>query len=262
VYDAVRKSIVDGDLETFTRLTESSVPGASFSKEEFAAFREPFLDPEKPLFPDPKSTEVLKFMARGDSAAVVFRMKVRDREWISLKMIGFHRVNGKWLVFLDTIGPQFQRSGNSSQDAEKIRREVEELVSKITSQPADAGRTGPDQLLGKWTLDYAVVRGTRHGAASGVVVGLEVQGDQWIETGSDKDAPGFRATFKADVSTTPKAIDLVIHSKHGDVTWRGIYKVEGDVLTVCRARTASRPAQFESDEQGETFVEVYKRAGN
>src|SRR5947209_5481399 len=88
---------------------------------------------------------------------------------------------------------------------------------------------------------------------------LIIAGEQWIVSGVE-----FAATFSVDPTKEPKQIDVVMHGS-GSTTFRlpGIYKLEGDTLTVSMSRDMSghgkRPAEF-STKPGDPFsVIVYKR---
>jgi uncharacterized protein (TIGR03067 family) len=76
-------------------------------------------------------------------------------------------------------------------------------------------------------------------------------------------SPGIEATFKLDPSKTPKAIDITY--KEGPAagqTVKGIYKLEGDTLAVCRALAEKddRPNEFDAPKGSGRFLFVFKRA--
>lgn|SRR5262249_14793568 len=65
--------------------------------------------------------------------------------------------------------------------------------------------------------------------------------------------------FTTDPRQSPANIDIYLNRSTGD-GWRGIYKVEGDTLTVCLIRTpGERPKTFESAPDKPTTVWVFKR---
>src|SRR5262249_44452747 len=85
---------------------------------------------------------------------------------------------------------------------------------------------------------------------------LKVEGDQWLVTAGKEE---LKITYTVDASKTPKAIDMAYKSTTGEaVTWRGIYKFEGDTLTLCRA-IDKRPEEFKAAEKGMALI-VWKRA--
>ena len=63
--------------------------------------------------------------------------------------------------------------------------------------------------------------------------------------------------FKLDPDASPKAIDLVLPSKN--VAFRGIYKLDGDDLTVCVSNGGPRPTQFATKAGGDTETFTLKR---
>lgn len=126
----------------------------------------------------------------------------------------------------------------------------------------DPAQTALKELMGAWELAYSEANRERVEVGTGITLRLDVKGDQWIETSRGKGAGGFRATFKIDASRTPKAIDLTVKKGEEEARWRGIYKVDGSVLTVYRTRIEDRPKHFESNDEGTVFVFVYRRIEN
>jgi uncharacterized protein (TIGR03067 family) len=71
-------------------------------------------------------------------------------------------------------------------------------------------------------------------------VEMEVKGEEYT-------APNIAAKFKLDPSKTPKAIDLsYTEGPAAGHTLKGIYKLDGDTLTICRALAEEdkRPTEF------------------
>jgi uncharacterized protein (TIGR03067 family) len=89
---------------------------------------------------------------------------------------------------------------------------------------------------------------------------LEFRGEKYKVTVLDKVQE--EGTFKTDPKKNPKTIDLMITSgRDKDKTQRGIYRLEGDTLTVSMSQPGAeeRPGAF-STEEGSTFaVIVLKR---
>jgi uncharacterized protein (TIGR03067 family) len=69
------------------------------------------------------------------------------------------------------------------------------------------------------------------------------------------------ATIKLDPTANPKAVDKAITKGIGKgETTLGIYKLEGDQLTICLALgSKERPTEFAGKSNGHAMVVVYKR---
>jgi len=86
---------------------------------------------------------------------------------------------------------------------------------------------------------------------------------EMVVKGDEYTAPNIAATFKLDPSKSPKAID--ISYKEGPAagqTIKAIYKLEGDNLTMCRARAQGdeRPVEFAAPSGSGRMLFAFKRA--
>jgi uncharacterized protein (TIGR03067 family) len=107
-------------------------------------------------------------------------------------------------------------------------------------------------MIARVLLPFAALLLTADLAALGGGDKLTIKGDQWILT------PGATASIKIDGSKDPKWIDLTFPRGTGTAS-PGIYKLEGDMLTICRVLAGKeRPKEFKSAEVGSNLV-VYKR---
>jgi uncharacterized protein (TIGR03067 family) len=73
----------------------------------------------------------------------------------------------------------------------------------------------------------------------------------------------YSTTFKIDASKNPKTIDMTIATGKTARRQLGIYKIEGDTLTICQTAgrgDEGRPKEFQCDHKGLVLI-VWKRAG-
>jgi uncharacterized protein (TIGR03067 family) len=68
-------------------------------------------------------------------------------------------------------------------------------------------------------------------------------------------------TYKVDPKKDPAEIDLMGRGGKKDSPFPGIYKLDGDTLTICILKGgATRPTKFESPEGSELILMTFKRA--
>ena len=75
---------------------------------------------------------------------------------------------------------------------------------------------------------------------------MQITKDQMITTKGGKEDP---ATYKLDTSKTPHEIDMTSKHEGKEEKMYGIYKVDGDKLTLCIAmsdKAADRPKEFKT----------------
>ena len=114
------------------------------------------------------------------------------------------------------------------------------------------------QMQGEWTLVSTEVGGKKRPDTVNAVSKLTISGNQWVVTYRDF-ASNARATIEIDPSKDPKTIDLTLRGEEEPA--RGIYKLEGDTLTVCRNATVggARPKEFKTTQEMDDLA-VWKRA--
>jgi uncharacterized protein (TIGR03067 family) len=125
-------------------------------------------------------------------------------------------------------------------------------------EPAKDAKAEFDKLQGEWTLVSVEVRGKKRPDTVNAVSKLTISGNQWVVTYRDF-ASNARATIEIDPSKDPKTIDFTFRGAEEPV--RGIYKLEGDTLTVCRNATVggARPKEFKTTQEMDDLA-VWKRA--
>jgi uncharacterized protein (TIGR03067 family) len=129
-------------------------------------------------------------------------------------------------------------------DAKPVPRIPEKAPAKIEDK---------DALQGDWIMEFLEQRGVQSKTGFKVTV----KGDQWILYPAGAEGTGLSRTFRIDSSKNPKTFDLI---SQGDQVSPGIYKLEGDVLTMCRTSgTGDRPTEFKTTADG-GILTVWKRA--
>ncbi len=117
----------------------------------------------------------------------------------------------------------------------------------------------PPSIVGEWTGESAVAGGKPKPAPDGgITFTFAADGKLFVREGNrDKPEEG---TYKSDPKKSPGEIDLVPQLGGKAPTLQGIYKIEGDTLTLCFTLGGERPMEFASPAGSETMVITCKRA--
>lgn len=159
----------------------------------------------------------------------------------------------RWLVSTaDWFAPSFR--GNPMRVRGLLPVAVLVLIG--ADDPAKDRKKELDLLQGEWALVSQESQGRLLPDALVRGQTVTVKADQWTIQVRGKEGT---FTFKIDPSKDPKTIDLTRKVGEKEIVLRGIYKVDGDTLTVCRAGAEhERPKEFKvTAEVG--LLQVWKR---
>jgi uncharacterized protein (TIGR03067 family) len=112
-----------------------------------------------------------------------------------------------------------------------------------------------DSLQGSWNVESAT--------HAGEAMPVEVRGKMTLEFKGDKvvahspNRPEDPAEFVLDSSKSPKTI--TIKPPKGEKELHGIYKLDGDSLTICMTEGSELPTKFESPKGSQIALLVLKR---
>jgi uncharacterized protein (TIGR03067 family) len=125
--------------------------------------------------------------------------------------------------------------------------------------PKDPPKKDVNPLLGEWVGEKAETGGMPLPVpAGGMTMDFQPDGKLMIK---DSGKPPEEAGYTADSKKDPHEIDLMPPAAGGKtMTMLGIYKVDGDTLTLCLAATGTRPTKFESAAGQPTILMTFKRA--
>jgi uncharacterized protein (TIGR03067 family) len=119
-----------------------------------------------------------------------------------------------------------------------------------------------DNLVGEWVIESAVYNGRPRRQPAGEPTRYQFTADgSWNTIRGERKIPGDRA-YRVDRDADPPAITLKYEPAEQDGREAlGIYKVEGDRLTLCYYRPGhtARPTAFESTEGSGLNLVILKR---
>jgi uncharacterized protein (TIGR03067 family) len=118
-------------------------------------------------------------------------------------------------------------------------------------------------IVGEWEVETITTNGRKSAVGNGLRYTFTADGKWLIHRDGKETSPTINRGFTADAKPNPATVDLTT-SRPGGPENRliGIYKVDGDTLTICgtRAKGADRPTRFEAPEGSGNTMYVLKRA--
>jgi uncharacterized protein (TIGR03067 family) len=132
-------------------------------------------------------------------------------------------------------------------------------LSVAAPGPKDPPKKDTNPLLGEWTGEKAETGGMPLPVPVGGMT-MEFKPDGKVVM-TDAGKPPEEAGYTADPKKDPHEIDLTQPMAGGKVMkMLGIYKVDGDTLTLCLGVVGERPTKFESAAGQATLLMTFKRA--
>ena len=122
----------------------------------------------------------------------------------------------------------------------------------------DPPRKDPPTIVGEWAGEKAEAGSMPLPVPpGGITMEFAADGKVVIREGAK---PPVTGEYTADPKKAPAEIDLTPSAKGKDITLVGIYKVEGDTLTLCLGVGGKRPNTFESPAGSQVILLTFKRA--
>jgi uncharacterized protein (TIGR03067 family) len=125
----------------------------------------------------------------------------------------------------------------------------------------DAAKKELAKLEGKWSVSTYEREGKTLGAGIARNIKYSFKGDVQTLTGGIGFTGGKEAQIKLDPAKKPAEIDLTpLDGKNKGQTFQGIYKLEGDKLTICVTRPGGgRPKEFATKAGSGTVLVSHER---
>ena len=132
------------------------------------------------------------------------------------------------------------------------------LLALAAPGPKDAPKPDPAQVRGEWVVERYLLGGKGVDRERGLTAIIDEGTMALVRDGRRKEAVGIRL----DPAAAPARIDLIPPGREKEEAILGIYKVEGDTLTLCfpKGGRADRPTKFESPADTSIVLMTLKRA--
>jgi RNA polymerase sigma factor (sigma-70 family) len=129
------------------------------------------------------------------------------------------------------------------------------LADKPAAAKKEKDQKDEEKILGAWTVESAEEGGQKAPEGAFALAKFVFAAEGKI-TVTQPDGAETEGTYKLDPAKKPKEFT---YTNHNGLTATGIYKLEGDTLTVCYNRFGDLPTEFVSKEGTSVRLQVLKR---
>jgi uncharacterized protein (TIGR03067 family) len=133
-------------------------------------------------------------------------------------------------------------------------------LALVVGAPAkkDPPAKDPPTLIGEWVGESGTRGGKPQNPPPGTTLAFLADGTVRFREGGASKLEG--GSYKADPKKSPAEIDITPPEAAKGEILLGIYKIEGDTLTLCFALGGERPKEFAAPAGSEVMLVTCKRA--
>jgi uncharacterized protein (TIGR03067 family) len=118
----------------------------------------------------------------------------------------------------------------------------------------------PANIDGRWAVERVVQGGKETGRHTGFLPDPCEADGAWLRTPGQPPVRGDAVGYRADPRARPARIDFHVTKFGREMTLEGVYKVDGDTLTMCLAGLgAARPDGFEAPAGSDRVLVTFRR---
>jgi uncharacterized protein (TIGR03067 family) len=118
----------------------------------------------------------------------------------------------------------------------------------------------PAGVDGRWAVERVVKDGKALGRHTGFIPDPCEADGAWLRTPGEPPSRGDAVGYSSHPKARPARIDLYVTKFGREMTVEGVYKVEGDMLTMCLAGLGTaRPDTFEAPAGSDRILITFKR---
>jgi RNA polymerase sigma factor (sigma-70 family) len=154
---------------------------------------------------------------------------------------------------------QYRAAGGAAPIVQTPPPEAQPAPKADTQGKKNAGDNDLFKIQGIWKLESRELDGQLAPAEAikDVILEVSAKGEWRLSFGPGK--PANQALVFIDPSKEPAVME--VRGPNGNVFWSGLYKVEGDTLTICNAGNPVTPPPTELKSSAEYLLWVWKRTG-